>query len=66
MDKIFSTKMISVNNPSRQTGPSLEVASGLYVEDKEIDKHKCFVLTITRIRVFIAMPVRHTVKWFNC
>jgi hypothetical protein len=31
MDKIFSTKMISMNNPSRQTGPSLEVASRLYV-----------------------------------
>jgi hypothetical protein len=66
MDKIFSTKMTPVNNAARQTGPSSEVASGLYVEDKKIDKHKCFVLTITRIRVLIAMPVRHIVKWLNC
>ena len=66
MDKIFSTKMISMNNPPSQTGPSLEVASRLYVEDKKIDKHKCFVVTITRVRVFIAMAVRHTVKCLNC
>jgi hypothetical protein len=66
MDKIFSTKMIPVNNTARQTGPSSVLASGLYVEDKKIDKHKCFVLIITRIRIMIAMPVRHNVKWVNC
>jgi hypothetical protein len=66
MDKIFSTKMIPVNNAARQTGPSSVLASGLYVEDKKIDKHKCFVLTITRIRIMIAMPVRHNLKWVNC
>jgi hypothetical protein len=42
------------------------MASGLYVEGKKIDKYKCFVLTITRIRIMIPMPVRHTVKWLNC
>jgi hypothetical protein len=42
------------------------MASGLYVEGKKIDKHKCFVLTITRIRIMIPMPVRHTMKWLNC
>jgi hypothetical protein len=52
-----------LNDAARQTGPSSVMASGLYVEGKKIDKHKCFVLTVTRIRIMISMPVRHTVKW---
>jgi hypothetical protein len=65
VDKIFSSKMIPLNDVARQTGPSSVMASGLYVEGKKIDKHKCFVLTITRIRIMIPMPVRHTVKLLN-
>ena len=42
------------------------MACRLNVEGKKIDKQKCFVLTITRIRIMFPMPVRHTVKWLNC
>ena len=47
LDEVFSSKMIPVNDAARYTGTASENASGLNVERKKIDKHKCVVVTIT-------------------
>jgi hypothetical protein len=60
LDEVFSSKMIPVNDAARYTRTSSVMASSLNVEGKKIDKQKCVVLTITRIRIIFPMPVRHT------
>jgi hypothetical protein len=65
VDKVFSSKMISVNDAARYTGTASENASGLNVERKKCDKHKCVGVTITRIGIIIRMEMRHIEQMSN-
>ena len=65
VDEVFSSKMIPVSDAARYAGTSSEKASSLNVERKKSDKHKCVVVTITRIRIIIPMEMRHTKQMSN-
>ena len=65
VDEVFSSKMIPVNDAARYTGTSSENASSLNVECEKSDKHKCVVVTITRIGIIIPMKMRHIEQMSN-
>jgi hypothetical protein len=65
VDEVFSSKMIPVNDVARYTGTSSENAFVLNVERKKSDKHKCVVVTITRIGIIIPMEMRHIEQMSN-
>jgi hypothetical protein len=55
VDEVLSNIMIPVYDAARYTGSSMETASSLNVEGKKSDKHKCVVISITRIRIIVPM-----------
>jgi hypothetical protein len=65
VDEVFSSIMIPVNDAARYTRTSTEKASSLNVEGKKSDKHKCVVVTITRIRIIFPMERRHSEQWLT-
>jgi hypothetical protein len=65
LDEVFSRKMIPVNDAARYTGTSSEKASSLNVEGKKTDKHKCVIVTITRIGIIFPIEMRHTKQWLT-
>jgi hypothetical protein len=65
LDEVFSSKMIPMNDAARYTGTSSEKAFSLNVEGKKAGKHKCVIVTITRIGIIFPMEMRHTEQWLT-
>jgi hypothetical protein len=63
VDEVLSSIMIPMNDASRDTGTSTGTTSSLNVEGKKSDKHKCVVVTITRIGIIVPTQRRYSEQW---
>jgi hypothetical protein len=62
VDEVLSSIMIPVNHTARDTGTSTPTACSINGEGKKSGKHKCVVVTITRIRTIVPTQRRHSAQ----
>jgi hypothetical protein len=60
VDEVLSGIMIPVNYAARDTGTSTPTTYSLNGEGKKSGKHKCVVVTITRIGIIVPTQRRHS------